>query len=225
MNKQQNNIEVLANFYMDVKQFVVSAGYASEIDWQEQQKIANINESDSEGAWVILSSGMRETIIRQKFTNISKAFFEWESAEKIVGQKKRCIDSAFQYFKHLPKLKAIVNIARHIFENGFDKVIESIKHNGLDYITRFPYMGPATSCHFAKNLGLPLAKPDRHLLRITQKMGYSSPQELCNTIAEQTGDKISVVDLVLWRFATLVPNYLESVNTTFRQLAVPSTRN
>ncbi|MFA5238886.1 MAG: hypothetical protein WC476_04150 [Phycisphaerae bacterium] len=212
MSRQQTTVEKLANFYMDVKLFVVAAGYASEIDWQEQQKIANIDESDflREGAWVILSSGMRETIIRQRFTNISEAFLEWESAEKIVRQEKRCIEDAFQYFKHLPKLKAIVNIAIHIFENGFDRVIESIKHSGLDYITRFPYMGPATSCHFAKNLGLPLAKPDRHLLRITQKMGYSSPQKLCSTIAEQTGDKISVVDLVLWRFATLTPNYLES---------------
>lgn len=216
MDRQQTTVEKLANFYMDAKLFVVAAGYSSEIDWQEQQKIANINESDflREGAWVILSSGMRETIVRRRFKNISEAFFEWESAEKIVRQEKRCIKDAFQYFRHLPKLKAIVNIAIHLFENGFDRVIESIKQGGLDYIMRFPYMGPATSCHFAKNLGLPLAKPDRHLLRITQKMGYSSPQELCSTIAEQTGDKISVVDIVLWRFATLVPNYLESGKLT-----------
>jgi hypothetical protein len=214
MSRQQTTVEKLTNFYMDAKLFVVAAGYASEIDWQEQQKMASINESDflREGAWVILSSGMREAIVRQRFKNISEAFFEWESAEKIVRQEKRCVKGAFRYFRHLPKLRAIVNIAIHLSDYGFDRVIESIKQGGLDYIMRFPYMGPATSCHFAKNLGLPLAKPDRHLLRITQKMGYSSPQELCSTIAEQTGDKISVVDIVLWRFATLVPNYLEYEN-------------
>jgi hypothetical protein len=218
MSRQYTTIEKLAIFYMDAKHFVVAAGYASEIDWQEQQKITNINERDflREGAWVILSSGMRETIIRQRFKNISEAFFEWESAEKIVKQEKHCIKEAFQYFRHLPKLKAIVNIAIHLFEYGFDRVIESIKQGGLDYIMTFPYMGPATSCHFAKNLGLPIAKPDRHLLRITQKMGYSSPQELCRNIAEQTGDKISVIDIVLWRFATLVPNYLEYRNLSKR---------
>jgi thermostable 8-oxoguanine DNA glycosylase len=216
MNKQQTAVEKLANYYMDAKLFVVAAGYSSEIDWQEQRKITNIDESDflREAAWVVLSSGMRETIIRQRFSSISEAFFEWESADKIVRQKKRCIENSFQHFKHLPKLNAIVNIAVHVLENGFDRVMESIKHSGLDYIMGFPYMGPATSCHFAKNIGLSLAKPDRHLLRITQKMGYSSPQELCNTIAERTGDKISVVDLVLWRFATMVPNYLSKFGNT-----------
>lgn len=211
MVNQQATIEKLANLYMDAKLFVIEEGYASEIDWQEQQKISNIAESDflREGAWVILSSGMRETVIRQKFANISEAFFEWESAEKIVRQENRCIKDAFRFFKHLPKLKAIVNIAIHIVENGFDIVMNSIKYNGLDYISKFPYMGPATSCHFAKNLGLSLAKPDRHLLRITQKLGYLSPQELCNTIAEYTGDKVSVVDLVLWRFATIKPRYIK----------------
>ena len=211
MSRKQTSVAKLADFYMAAKLFVISEGYAPEIDWQEQREITNISERDflREGAWVILSSGMRESIIRQRFPYISEAFLKWESAEKIVRQERRCIEDAFPHFRHLPKLKAIVNIAFHIFENGFNRVIESIKHSGLDYITKLSYMGPATSCHLAKNLGLPLAKPDRHLLRITRKAGYSSPQELCNTIAEQTGDKISVVDVVLWRFATLEPHYIK----------------
>jgi len=210
MSRQQITVEKLANFYMDAKLFVVAAGYSSEIDWQEQQEIANIDESDflREAAWVILSSGMREAIIRQRFGGISEAFFEWESAAKIVKLKERCIGQAFLFFKHLPKLRAIVSVAKHIFENGFSKVLDGVKNDGIEYIMRLPYMGPATSCHFAKNLGLPLAKPDRHLIRIAEKTGYSSPQELCLAIAEQTGHKISVVDLVFWRFATLVPDYL-----------------
>jgi hypothetical protein len=32
---------------------------------------------------------------------------------------------------------------------------------------------------------------------------------LCADIARVTGEKVSVVDLVLWRFATLDSNYLE----------------
>ena len=41
--------------------------------------------------------------------------------------------------------------------------------------------------------------------------GYASPSAMCRRIAEVVGDKDSVVDLVLWRYATLDREYL----TTF----------
>ncbi len=85
----------------------------------------------------------------------------------------------------------------------------SVWDDGVDYIAQFPFMGPATSYHFAKNIGLPVAKPDRHLNRIASTVGYSNPHAMCQDIAQFIGDKISVVDLVMWRYATLDKNYLE----------------
>jgi hypothetical protein len=70
-------------------------------------------------------------------------------------------------------------------------------------------MGPATSHHLAKNIGLDVVKADRHLLRIAEKAGYNCPDELCETISEYVGDKKSVVDVVIWRFAATQSNYLD----------------
>jgi len=202
-------LDRIACAYMTAKSFVIEAGFHSEIDWQESTQFENIEESDflREAAWVILSSGMREAIVRQKFPLISKAFFDWESAEKIVGNKKQCRAGALRFFGHRKKIEAIIQVSAHVFLNGFDNVWLSIAKEGIEYIIQFPYMGPATSYHLAKNLGMEVSKPDRHLKRIAETVGYRSPQLMCSDIAQLTGDKVAVIDLILWRFATLQKNY------------------
>ena len=207
----------LANVYMGAKSAVIDAGYAPEIDWQECIEFSNVTESDflRESGWVIMSCGMRETVIRQKFPHISAAFFDWETAEKIVRNKKKCTTQALKHFGHSGKIKAIVHVATHVFENGFESVRQGIEMTGVEYLTQLPYMGPATSNHFAKNIGLPVAKPDRHLTRIAKVAGYSSAQLMCADIAEITGERIPVIDLVFWRFATLDKNYLSYFSNSF----------
>lgn len=201
----------LASAYMKAKQAITEEGYASEIDWQESITFDKVTESYflREAAWVILSSGMRETIIRKKFPEVSAAFFEWESAQRIAAHSDKCRDAALCCFNNPRKIDALVQVAVHVFKRGFQSVRESIQREGITYIMQLPYMGPVTSYHFAKNIGLPVAKPDRHLNRIANKVGYRSPQLLCLDIARVIGEKIAVVDLVLWRYATLHSDYLE----------------
>jgi hypothetical protein len=171
-------IEDIASIYMSIKSFVIDAGYVGEVDWQEDVSLDNVDEKVflQQAGWVVLSSGMRESVIKQKFPGISKAFLEWESAELIVRNRERCFVDAIQCFGHKKKISAIIDIAEDVAEKGFVHVCDNIASEGVDYIMGWPYMGPATSYHFAKNLGLPVAKPDRHLVRIAKKVGYDSPQ-------------------------------------------------
>jgi hypothetical protein len=59
----------------------------------------------------------------------------------------------------------------------------------------------------AKNLGVDTAKPDRHLVRVAEATGYSSPATLCEHLARIVGDAAAVVDVVIWRFATISADY------------------
>jgi hypothetical protein len=52
------------------------------------------------------------------------------------------------------------------------------------------------------------AKPDRHLKRFSKFLGYNNVQKLCEEISKWSGDKVAVVNLVLWRFSTQGKNYL-----------------
>jgi endonuclease III len=107
------------------------------------------------------------------------------------------------------KIDSIIKIAEIVYQKGFDEVRNSIEFDGVKFIQLLPYMGPATSYHLAKNLGLSVVKPDRHLLRVARRTGYRSPEDLCQAIAKIVGDKVSVIDLVIWRYATLERDYLQ----------------
>jgi len=201
----------LVSAYNAAKKAVIRKGYSWEIEWQNFVTIDEITEPEilGEAAWVVLSSGMREAVIRKKFPAISEAFFKWESAQKIVVHRNRCRKAALRHFNNKRKIEAIIKIAHQVFTMGFHSFKESIKEKGIPYIMRLPFMGPATSYHFAKNIGLSVVKPDRHLLRVAKVAGYSTPHDLCLEIAEETEEDISVVDLVIWRYATLFNDYLE----------------
>ena len=197
--------------YMQMKETVIRAGFASEIDWQDNIQLSHISERDflREAAWVILSSGMRETVIRQKFPDISEAFYFWHNAKKIVKNSEECLICALAIFGHKKKLNAIVTIAENIVSRGFRIFKTRIRNEGVEFIKALPFMGPATSYHLAKNIGLDVVKPDRHLLRAACAAGYETPRLLCEDISTANGDRLSVVDLVIWRFATLNPNYTQ----------------
>lgn len=196
---------------MKFKETVISEGFADEIDWQSDIRFSDISERDflREAAWVVLSSGMREAVIRLKFPAISTAFYSWQSAYQIVRNSEKCKTRALAVFGHRQKINAIVSIAKQILTEGFDTIRSRIEKDGVRFIQTLPFMGPATSYHLAKNIGLDVVKPDRHLLRVSAAAGYESPRLLCEDIAKSVGDRISVIDLVIWRFATLKPNYAE----------------
>lgn len=206
-------IKLLRN-YNFAKEHVINCGFADEIKWQEKIEFKCINETDflRESAWVILCSGMRENIVRKHFNNISLCFFEWESADKILWMKKHCIENARKYFNNLQKMTAIVSAAEKIVDYGFEKLKDMLAESPIETLQAFPFIGPVTSYHLAKNLGLPFAKSDRHLARLSNSLGFSDVQILCENISYISGDAIPVVDIVLWRFATLRDDYINVFN-------------
>ena len=152
---------------------------------------------------MILSAGMRETVVRSKFPAICDSFLNWRSAADIAGSAESCFQAAMQHFGSELKIKAICTVAATVTQKGFDRIIDEVHADPLAALQQFPFIGPITCFHLAKNLGVPVAKPDRHLSRLAACCGYSDNQTFCSTIAQFTGDPIDVVDIVLWRFATI----------------------
>lgn len=197
--------------YSEAKTYVRSSGYQNEVEWQSNLCFNDVIESDflREGAWVILNSGMRESVIRKYFHDLSFCFFEWESAEKIVESKKFCYEAAINIFNNDRKISAIINMSARVWDIGFKKLKEYLKKTPIEFLQTFQYIGSVTSYHLAKNMGLQIAKPDRHLVRLSNSLGFRNVQEFCSFISEKSGDSVPVVDVVLWRFATLKRDYLD----------------
>jgi hypothetical protein len=191
---------------------VLASGFGQEIVWQRSLRPQALNETSllRECAWVILSTGMRESVIRQKFDAIGKAFRDWVSLQEIVRCSEQCIASALMIFRNTRKIRAIATTAQIIHTKGFEIIRAEIASDPIVALQQFPHIGPVTSFHLAKNIGLPVAKPDRHLSRLAALCGYDRPSEFCEEIARYLGDAVPIVDIVLWRFATLDSNYLEA---------------
>jgi hypothetical protein len=204
--------ETLASAYVKAKLEVLASGYGPEIIWQKNLRVTELTEAGflRECAWVILSSGMRESVVRKKFPDIARAFLNWASSEEIVKHRNHCIHSALTYFRHERKIEAIAQSAQIVHEKGIENLREEIACDPMTTLQQFPYIGPITRFHFAKNIGLSFTKPDRHLCRLAQLSGYDQPSDLCGVISAYIGDPITVVDLVLWRFATLRQDYLSA---------------
>jgi hypothetical protein len=202
----------LAGLYLQAKQVVIKKGYGFEIDWQDTRNFTTLTESEflQESAWVVLCTGMKELVIRRIFQNISASFMNWKDAATITENAEICESKAIAVFNHPRKISAILSLCKKVSELGFENIRYSIQRQGVDFLRTFDFIGPITCYHLAKNIGLDVVKPDRHLVRIAKATKMPDPYDLCCLIARMTGDRISVVDLVLWRYATLHPKYMKS---------------
>jgi hypothetical protein len=205
MNKRRRLIEA----YVDAKVAITKGGFGHEIDWQYLLDFEAIGESQflQELAWVVLNSGMREMVVRKRFGGVAAAYLHWESASRIAANSESCREAALCEFGHRGKIDAIISAARRVDCVGFNQIKAEIADRGASYLESFDFIGRVTSLHLAKNLGLDVVKPDRHLCRVAEVAGYDSPATMCRFISEETGDKVSVVDLVIWRYATVTGDY------------------
>jgi hypothetical protein len=221
---EPTSLETLVESYLIAKGAIIELGYAGEIDWQSGLNLASLTERDflREAAWVIVASGIREAVVRKKFTQLSNAFYGFRSGRIISRNRERCRSKAMEAFRHSGKIEAILAVASEVASRGFREVKLLLATNAIEYIKTLPYLGPATSFHLAKNIGLDVVKPDRHLLRVAEVVGYPSPQQLCEAIASAVGDRICVVDLVIWRFATIFPNYTSHFESRGETLVGPA---
>lgn len=206
-------IRSVVTAYVHARERVIRSGFLREIQWQNDKSLSSTTESYflEQFAWVVLSSGMREAVVQAKFPGVQLAFRGFRSANDIIENHLSYSSNALLHFGHIPKINAIVAAAAHIKRHGFSYVLKELDQLGPSSLEKLPFMGPATSLHFAKNLGMDVAKPDRHLLRIASLVGYCDVQKLCSDIACYVGDRVAVVDLVFWRYATLSITYLEDL--------------
>lgn len=195
----------LADFYSAARSEVISRGYRAERDWQAQLSHECFSEADllREGAWVILCSGFKERYVRSVFSFISLCFCDWENSLEINRNREICRKLALGVFNNRRKIDAILRMSEMIEEAGFDNVRSSIRREPIEFLQVFPMIGGITAKHLAKNLGFPVAKADRHLVRIAHEHGYHCVDTFCKAISDSVQECVSVVDVTLWRYSVL----------------------
>jgi hypothetical protein len=193
--------------------YMANSGRGAELQWQRQAALEEFTETDllRETAWVILCSGFRERIVRRVFDHISLCFCDWESASAILDADPRCRMAAMASFRNPAKLGAIVTAALQVNEQGFPAFKQAVLAAPLTELQRLPYIGPVTVRHLAKNLGLNVAKPDRHLARVSLALGFDDADQFCTAVAKVIGERRNVIDLIVWRYLADNPHAFRTV--------------
>ena len=172
--------------YLKLKNQVCIAGYEHEITWAHNLESCKSADSFAfEAAWVIISAGLKNQVAERINEKFYMALAAGESALVSIG--------------HKGKAQAIDHILTNRYEL-FKQFQEA--DNKIDFLQTLPWIGPIIKYHLAKNLGIDTCKPDRHLVRIAGAHD-TDPFTLCKELSRKTGDKIAVVDMVLWRAANL----------------------
>ncbi len=220
------DVQAALQIYSDANNYIASAGLLHEVQRQRDVDFKDFGESDllREAAWVILCSGFREAVVRRIFDHISLCFCDWESARAIVEAYPACNWAARASFNSHAKVDAITQVARHVHDRGFTTVKEAVLFDPVEELTKLPFIGPITVWHLAKNLGLDAAKPDRHLVRIAEALGFQSPDVLCSVIAKESGESVRVVDLIIWRYIADNPAQFRSLRSFAGQEAARASR-
>jgi hypothetical protein len=175
---------------------VMDSGYAEDVDWAEGLGRVKVDAHYvvQEGAWVILNSGFRYAVARKLWPRMLDAFHGFEP-ERVDAS---CLPAARLVLRHEGKLAAMVELARVVRAEGVEAIL--LDARDPPRLTRLPYIGRITCWHLAKVLGVDCVKPDVHLQRAATVAGYPSALALCQDIRDTIGDRLTVVDSVLWRY-------------------------
>lgn len=171
--------------FRELKQKVIEAGYADEIVWAENIKCRHSTDFFAEYVWVVISSGMKNQVAKRIYIKVMAAIIDKVPIQDVFG--------------HAGKVKAIYYVAANLKELYLEYRMAG---NKVEFLKGLPWIGDITKWHLAKNLGLDVVKPDRHLTRIAEGYG-TTPAKMCERLAKEVGCRVATVDQIIWRAANL----------------------
>jgi hypothetical protein len=204
VNPRPPSSEELVRLYLAAKRSVIERGFAHEIVWQSSAALVEPSPTAfvREAAWVVLSAGLSESVVRNLFSRLSDAMYGFDPVA-LSRNRERARIAALATFRHERKIGAVLDIAAIVSRIGPSGLRAALQEDPQQFLQSLPYIGSVTWRHLAKNLGLPVAKPDRHLARLAFATARQSVDKLCDEIATWLGEPVAVVDIVLWRWSVL----------------------
>lgn len=146
--------------------------------------------------WCVYVSGFSSKVVARIHPDLMKAYGSydynvlhdtWNLVSKINRNRAK--------FNAIIKTAQLINfLGWHTFKSKYLCNADDIKQLG--------FMGPVTSMHLARNIGLDAVKPDLHLVRLSNHFGFGDPFQMCELLSGLSGERVGLVDLVLFYTAS-----------------------
>jgi hypothetical protein len=175
-------IDQIVNFYYIMKQALLMEGFGPTI--QKIQVLAP-NLITEESFCTIYAKIILQTPQKNKATEELLQLYNREGIKGLPSGKKR---DAIEYLHDNSNLI-------------FNQLLHS--DDPLKYLETLPLLKGDTKYTLARNIGLDYAAISPGLKKFAEKMGYFDIQMFAQEIANQTGDRVGVVSLIIEKFGEI----------------------
>jgi hypothetical protein len=195
----------LMDMYRAALDRVIQRGWKQEVNRFRNLSFENVDGRFffKEYARCVYASGFGWAKVSKHWDALTDAYKDWDYAE-VSKNKKEVREQAMKFIGNKKKADAILSTAQALASEEWSKFKEWLRSIGLLLPPgELKFIGKVTRYHLARNIGADVAKPDRHMKRIAQKCGYPETpegiQDFAKRVSMLTGERVGVVDVVLWR--------------------------
>lgn len=155
----------------------------------------------AEYGWVVVSCGMTAHVTGRLWPRLTAAFRRWDPAAVAAAPRDVQVE-ALSVLKHPRKIGAILAFADSLDRHPgqMQRLAALPVPEVLAWLQTLPWVGPVSRCHLARNLGWDVVVQTGPVVRLAACLGLT-PDQLVQETAARVGERIRVVDLVLWNWA------------------------
>ena len=162
--------------------------------------------------WVIYVSGFEVAVVESHWPSIQSAYKEFDLSKlvRMRGVSKRLLKAL--PIKNERKALGFLNGCRIVADWGWEQYKAGLrwewKRRGkeavMEVLEELPYIGSVTKYHLGMDIGLDVAKPDRHVTRTAEKH-YATVSEMVSYLSNKFGHSRRYVDGVIFEYCRAGP--------------------
>lgn len=173
----------------------------------------------AEYGWVVVSCGMTAHVTSKLWPGLTEAFHRWEPAA-VAARPVDVRVAALGVLKHPRKIGAILDFAEELARGPglMARLASRPVKELLAYLQTLPWVGERSRYHLARNLGWDVVVKTGPVPRLAAFL-QTSPDDLVAATAQEVGERVRTVDLVLWNWGHQVGDgQMKEMASLFRLL-------
>lgn len=151
--------------------------------------------------WCVYVAGFNSKVVARSWKLLIEAYSSWQECDGTRWGRVALINRNSNKFSAVSSTAALMRHFRRVHPAWWLKFRETFL-DSVDKMRQLQGIGPVASHHLARNLGHNTVKPDLHLWRLAKHFEFPDPFCMCEFLSGLSGEKIAVVDLILFYTAS-----------------------
>lgn len=145
--------------------------------------------------WVVYACNFDVTHLEDLWKPLREAYGKYDSLDRTSRQ------GVLDVINSERKWNAVYRTALIMQGFGWNE-FRKLCLDEIDSMTSLGFIGPVTKFHLARNLGFDVAKPDRWMCRIANRLGWESVNSMCEYLSKKYSMSMKEIDITLWKYVS-----------------------